>query len=178
MMALLVLVNLTNVMAEFAGVASSLELFRISRYISVPLAALPFGSWSSRATTRAWRRSSSSPASLYVAYIISGILVKPDWKEAALYSVRPGADAGARLHLHADRHGGHHDRAVDAVLPAGGGGGEGHYGEGVRGVADRSDRRLHHDVGDRVLHHRGVRGRHLDGPVRATSRTRRRRRSA
>src|SRR5258706_3158843 len=40
MMAVLVLVNLTNVMSEFAGVASSLELFHISRYISVPLAAL------------------------------------------------------------------------------------------------------------------------------------------
>src|SRR3954465_16086319 len=40
MMALLVLVNLANVMSEFAGVASSLELFHISRYISVPLAAI------------------------------------------------------------------------------------------------------------------------------------------
>ena len=39
MMALLVLANLTNVMANFAGVASSLELFHVSRYISVPLAA-------------------------------------------------------------------------------------------------------------------------------------------
>src|SRR5918911_82851 len=26
---------------------------------------------------------------LYVTYVISGFLVKPDWKEAALYSVRP-----------------------------------------------------------------------------------------
>src|SRR4030081_648890 len=39
-MALLVLVNLTNVMSEFAGVATSLELFHISRYVSVPLSAL------------------------------------------------------------------------------------------------------------------------------------------
>src|ERR1700745_3494012 len=39
MMALLVVVNLTNVMSEFAGVATSLELFGISRYVSVPLAA-------------------------------------------------------------------------------------------------------------------------------------------
>src|SRR5512136_1820531 len=39
-MTLLVLANFTNVVAEFAGVASSLELFHISRYISVPLAAL------------------------------------------------------------------------------------------------------------------------------------------
>ena len=43
-MTLLVLVNLTNVMSEFAGIASSLELFHISRYISVPLSRLPFGS--------------------------------------------------------------------------------------------------------------------------------------
>src|SRR5260221_4077399 len=40
MMALLVLVNLTNVMANFAGIASSLELFHISRYVSVPIGAL------------------------------------------------------------------------------------------------------------------------------------------
>src|SRR6201994_4259286 len=40
MMILLVVVNFTNVVAEFAGVASSLELFHISKYISVPLAAL------------------------------------------------------------------------------------------------------------------------------------------
>src|SRR5215813_2436535 len=34
MMAVLVLANLTNVMADFAGIAGSLELFHISRYIS------------------------------------------------------------------------------------------------------------------------------------------------
>jgi Mn2+/Fe2+ NRAMP family transporter len=39
-MALLIAVNLTNVMSEFAGVASSLELFHVSRYISVPLSAV------------------------------------------------------------------------------------------------------------------------------------------
>src|SRR6202040_3319163 len=38
-MILLVMVNLTNVMAEFAGIAMSLELFGITRYISVPLGA-------------------------------------------------------------------------------------------------------------------------------------------
>src|SRR6187397_2926523 len=37
MMALLVAVNLTNVMSEFAGIASSLQLFGVNKYISVPL---------------------------------------------------------------------------------------------------------------------------------------------
>src|ERR1700704_1107498 len=39
LMAVLVLANLTNVMANFAGIATSLELFGITRYITVPLAA-------------------------------------------------------------------------------------------------------------------------------------------
>ena len=43
LLALLVLVNLTNVMSEFAGVASSLELFHVSRYITVPLSAANTG---------------------------------------------------------------------------------------------------------------------------------------
>src|ERR1700757_1418401 len=40
MMIALVLTNFTNVIAEFAGIASSLELFHISRYISVPICAI------------------------------------------------------------------------------------------------------------------------------------------
>src|ERR1700756_4176127 len=38
-MALLVLVNLANIMANFAGIAGSLELFHVSRYFSVPVGA-------------------------------------------------------------------------------------------------------------------------------------------
>ena len=39
LMAVLVLANLTNMMADFAGVAGSLEIFHVSKYISVPLGA-------------------------------------------------------------------------------------------------------------------------------------------
>src|SRR5579884_2403668 len=39
-MAALVFANYTNVVAEFAGIATSLELFHISRYLSVPLCML------------------------------------------------------------------------------------------------------------------------------------------
>src|ERR1022692_3342415 len=72
MMTLLVLANMTNVMAEFAGIASSLELFHISRYISVPLSAIAV-----------WL------LVVKVNYIISGFLVRPDWKAAAINSVKP-----------------------------------------------------------------------------------------
>jgi NRAMP (natural resistance-associated macrophage protein)-like metal ion transporter len=89
MMALLVLVNMTNVMAEFAGVASSLELFHISRYISVPLAAVAVWLLVVKGNYRNVEKIFLFSCVLYVTYIISGFLVKPDWKEAAIYSVKP-----------------------------------------------------------------------------------------
>ena len=89
MMALLVITNLTNVMAEFAGVASSLELFHISRYISVPLAAIAVWFLVVKGNYQSVEKIFLFACVLYVTYVISGILVKPDWKEAAIYSVRP-----------------------------------------------------------------------------------------
>jgi len=88
-MALLVLVNLTNVMSEFAGIASSLELFHISRYISVPLAAIAVWLLIVKGNYQSVEKIFLFACVFYVTYIISGILVKPDWKEAAVYSVKP-----------------------------------------------------------------------------------------
>ena len=42
LMAVIFVVNLFNVMAEFAGVAASLEIFHINKWISVPLSAVFF----------------------------------------------------------------------------------------------------------------------------------------
>ncbi len=89
MMSLLVIVNLTNVMAEFAGVASSLELFHVSRYISVPLAAAGVWFLVVKGNYKSVEKVFLLGCALYVTYIVSGFLVKPDWKEAAIYSVRP-----------------------------------------------------------------------------------------
>jgi Mn2+/Fe2+ NRAMP family transporter len=89
MMLALVLANLTNVMANFAGIASSLELFSVSRYISVPLAALAVWLLIVKGTYSSVEKVFLFACSLYICYIASGILVKPDWKEAAIYSVRP-----------------------------------------------------------------------------------------
>ncbi|MBK7930727.1 MAG: divalent metal cation transporter [Bryobacterales bacterium] len=88
-MAALVAANLTNVMANFAGVASSLELFHISRYISVPLAAIAVWLLIVKGSYERIEKVFLFACIVYVGYIISGVLVKPDWKEAAIYSVRP-----------------------------------------------------------------------------------------
>ncbi len=89
LMAVLVLANMTNVMAEFAGVASSLELFHISRYVSVPLAAFAVWFLVVKGSYQSVEKIFLFACVFYVTYVVSGILVKPDWKEAALYSVKP-----------------------------------------------------------------------------------------
>lgn len=81
--------NLTNVMANFAGIASSLELFGITRYITVPIGALIVWLLVVKGTYASVERIFLFATAIYICYIVSGVLVKPDWKEAALYSVRP-----------------------------------------------------------------------------------------
>jgi NRAMP (natural resistance-associated macrophage protein)-like metal ion transporter len=88
-MTLLVLANMTNVMAEFAGVASSLELFHISRYISVPLSAIAVWFLVVKGNYKSVEKIFLFGCLLYVTYIISGFLVRPDWKAAAINSVKP-----------------------------------------------------------------------------------------
>ena len=89
MMILLVLANFTNVVAEFAGIASSLELFHISKYISVPLSAIGVWFLVVKGNYRSVEKIFLFACVFYVTYIISGFLVRPDWKQAALYSVKP-----------------------------------------------------------------------------------------
>jgi NRAMP (natural resistance-associated macrophage protein)-like metal ion transporter len=89
MMAALVAANITNVMANFAGIASSLELFGISRYISVPLGAAAVWTLVVKGTYDRIEKIFLFACVVYVAYIISGVLVGPDWKQAAIDSVRP-----------------------------------------------------------------------------------------
>jgi len=89
MMTALVVTNLTNVMANFAGIASSLELFHVSRYVSVPLGALAVWLLVVKGKYDNVEKAFLLACSLYVTYIISSFLVGPDWKTALIYSVRP-----------------------------------------------------------------------------------------
>jgi NRAMP (natural resistance-associated macrophage protein)-like metal ion transporter len=88
-MAALLLANLTNVMANFAGIASSLELFHISRYITVPMGALAVTLLVVKGTYERIEKIFLVACSLYVAYIAAGIMIEPDWERAVVNSVRP-----------------------------------------------------------------------------------------
>ncbi len=89
LMIALVLTNFTNVIAEFAGIATSLELFQVSRYISVPICAVAVWLLIVRGNYRSVEKVFLVACFLYVTYIFSAFLLKPDWKQAAISSVKP-----------------------------------------------------------------------------------------
>src|SRR5438876_2824355 len=91
LMTLLVLVNLTNVMANFAGIATALEIppFHVTRYISVPLGAIAIWLLIVKGNYKRAEKIFLFACVVYIAYIVSGILVKPNWTEAAIYSFKP-----------------------------------------------------------------------------------------
>jgi Mn2+/Fe2+ NRAMP family transporter len=94
LMLALVVTNFGNIVAEFAGVASSLELFGVSRYIIVPLAAAIVWVMVVRGTYGSVEKVFLSASAFYVCYIISGLLAHPDWKAAFVGTVsRPPATA-------------------------------------------------------------------------------------
>jgi len=88
-MILLVLANLTNIVAEFAGVATALDIFGVSKFISVPIAAVLVWFLAVKGNYQSIEKVFLFACVIYISYVAAGILVKPDWKEAAIYSVRP-----------------------------------------------------------------------------------------
>jgi NRAMP (natural resistance-associated macrophage protein)-like metal ion transporter len=85
-----VLTNFGNIIAEFAGVASSLEIFHVRKYISVPLSALIVWLLVVKGTYRSVEKVFLYACLFYVTYIISGALAKPDWGEIGQSFLRPG----------------------------------------------------------------------------------------
>jgi Mn2+/Fe2+ NRAMP family transporter len=95
------LVDLANVVAEFAGVAASMELFHVSKYIAVPLAAILVWTLVLRGTYKQVELIFLVACGFYVTYIISAVLAKPDWLLAAEQVVIPNLhfDSGYLLTL-------------------------------------------------------------------------------
>jgi len=89
MMLGLILTNFGNVVAEFAGIASSLELFHVSRYISVPIAAIVVWLLIVKGNYKSVEKVFLAASFFYFAYIIAGVLAGPSWREAFVATFRP-----------------------------------------------------------------------------------------
>jgi Mn2+/Fe2+ NRAMP family transporter len=96
LMLALVITNFGNVMAEFAGVASSLQLFHIPKYISVPVAAGIVWLLVVQGTYSSVEKIFLVASGFYVCYIVAGVLAHPDWRAAAFATVTRPQDVGIR----------------------------------------------------------------------------------
>lgn len=75
--------------AEFAGVAAAMELFGVSRYISVPIAALIVWMLVVRGSYRRVEKVLLALSSVFIAYIVAVFLARPDWAEVGRSFVIP-----------------------------------------------------------------------------------------
>ena len=88
-MLLLLVANAVTTMAEFAGVAAALELFGVSKYASVPLVAIGIWLLIVRGSYPVVERVLLSIGVVYLAYIVSGAVSRPDWLEVGRETVLP-----------------------------------------------------------------------------------------
>src|SRR5215471_1657373 len=98
MMLFLVATNFANVMAEFAGVASSMELFHVSKFISVPIAAAVVWLIVVKGNYKTVEKVFLTASFFYIAYIIAGVLSRPNWTEVALGTVKPPTETALKQH--------------------------------------------------------------------------------
>jgi Mn2+/Fe2+ NRAMP family transporter len=97
MMLLLVATNFANVMAEFAGVASSMELFHVSKFLSVPIAAAVVWLIVVKGNYKTVEKVFLTASFFYIAYIIAGVLARPNWNAAAISALKPPTEAAFRV---------------------------------------------------------------------------------
>ncbi|MGD0912856.1 MAG: Nramp family divalent metal transporter [Terracidiphilus sp.] len=88
MMVLLVVLNYTNVVTEFIGIAGSLHLFHVSKFISVPICALLVWALVLKGDYKTTEKIFLVASAVYIAYIFAGVLAHPDWHEALVATVR------------------------------------------------------------------------------------------
>jgi NRAMP (natural resistance-associated macrophage protein)-like metal ion transporter len=82
-------VDLGNTVAEFAGVAASMQIFGVSKYISVPIAGIIVWFLVVRGSYRQVEKIFLVACAFYLAYVLSAVLAKPDWLLAAKETVLP-----------------------------------------------------------------------------------------
>ena len=82
-------VDLANVVAEFAGVAAAMQIFHVSKYISVPIAAILVWVLVLRGTYRQVEVIFLAACVLYLSYVVSAFIARPDWLEAARHTAIP-----------------------------------------------------------------------------------------
>jgi Mn2+/Fe2+ NRAMP family transporter len=88
LMVMLVVVNYTNVVTEFIGIAGSMHLFHVTKFISVPLCAALVWFMVVKGNYKSTEKIFLVASVVYIAYIFAGVLSQPDWHDALLATIQ------------------------------------------------------------------------------------------
>jgi NRAMP (natural resistance-associated macrophage protein)-like metal ion transporter len=86
---ILMFANLANTVSEFAGVAASMEIFGVSKFISVPIAAIGVWLLVVKGNYKSVERVFLLASAIYLTYVVSGFMAKPQWDEVLTSFVTP-----------------------------------------------------------------------------------------
>jgi NRAMP (natural resistance-associated macrophage protein)-like metal ion transporter len=85
----LLIANAGVTVSEFVGIAAATELFNVSRYISVPFAAILVWTLVVKGSYKRVERAFLLMSLVFLGYIVSAFLSRPDWSAVAVGVVRP-----------------------------------------------------------------------------------------
>lgn len=88
-MTVLMVANIGTTVSEFSGIATSFEIFGVSRYAAVPLAALVVWWLVVRASYSRVEKVFFALCLTFFSYVISGFIVDPPWREVAAVAATP-----------------------------------------------------------------------------------------
>ena len=94
-MVALLLTNLGNTMTEFSGIAASLEIFGLSKYVTVPLSAAFVWLLVVKGTYKVVEKVFLVACLFYISYVVSGFLAGPDWGEVGASMLMPKLEMNA-----------------------------------------------------------------------------------
>ncbi|MFZ0308679.1 MAG: Nramp family divalent metal transporter [Candidatus Sulfotelmatobacter sp.] len=89
MMLGILIINFGNVVTEFIGIATSLELFGLSRYVTVPVCAVIVWLIVVKGQYKSVEKVFLAASFFYVTYIFAGALAHPAWKVATVATFKP-----------------------------------------------------------------------------------------
>jgi Mn2+/Fe2+ NRAMP family transporter len=89
LMVLLIICNFGNTVSEFAGLASGVSVFHMSRFVAVPLGAMFVWLLVVKGSYRYVEKVFMAACVVYLAYPVSCILAHPDWPGSLVSTVRP-----------------------------------------------------------------------------------------
>ena len=88
LMVMLVVVNYTNVVTEFIGIAGSMHLFHVTKFVSVPLCAALVWFMVVKGSYKSTEKIFLVASVVYIAYIFAGVLSQPDWHDVLLATIQ------------------------------------------------------------------------------------------